>query len=137
MEQKKIERARELRASGMMYKDIAKELGETESAVYYNCGPLQKEKAKDRDIRRNLTHPMRRKTLSFLSNKTLKPRKPPTLRKILYPKYKNFGLVSLKQGRRKFYMPNFTYEQVLEKIGDSPVCYLTRQTYRSNETTNI
>lgn len=107
---------------GKNYREIIDELGCSEGTVYYHLVPGAKEKNRQRcKIARLKEEPLYRKFYQF--NHKLKRKHPLSLNScntqdvILYSKYNTFT------GGKT--VATFTIEQLKDKIGDSPKCYLT------------
>lgn len=108
----------ELRSQGYSYKRISETLGCSKSTISYHCGQDQKIKTLERNAvyRQNnvilkkihrFHHP--RKNIKFQNNISK------NLNQKLSSKIRKFG----------GYKPMFTVNELLEKIGENPKCYLT------------
>lgn len=105
-----------LRSKGYSYNRISKELGCAKSTVCYYCSDGQVEKARDR----------KRKNRA-VNKRAILTRKVDRLRVVLKNRTRDFqrrngGYLTSKMER------NFTINDLLEKIGESPSCYLTGRT---------
>jgi CRISPR/Cas system Type II protein with McrA/HNH and RuvC-like nuclease domain len=109
----------ELRDAGYSYKQIIAELNCSSSVVSYHCGENQKEKTRQRTLKHKKANPLRTKFYAFLESKKVGKsisQQSPNIKRILKNKMFHFN-------RNDEYM--FTLEQLMEKIGNSPKCYLT------------
>ena len=128
MSRKLKEKILELRNLGKSYGEIEQELNCSRGLISYHCGEGQKEKNKVRKINYKLkiTSKIARK-IEFFSinnnngkafNKNLS-----SLKAKLKWKIEGF---SMSSGKSKIYVkPSFTADQLLDKIGGDPKCYLT------------
>lgn len=112
----------ELRSQGKSYKEIAETLNCSRGAISYHCGKGQKNKSKIRQRKNNQTrHPYYRKMHAFkVTNRNYEKVKIAQSKfyKVLYYKIYTF--------RRKSDMSNdITIENILNKFGENPTCYLT------------
>ena len=96
----KGKRIKELRSEGKTYDEIEEIVGCSKSLIAYYCGFDQKRKYKDR--------------LNKLRSKS------PILKKL-----ENFRRRKHKSKKNKNKSEKYSYLDVLEKIGENPVCYLT------------
>lgn len=116
----------ELRDRGYSYRDIQNKLKCSKGTISYHCGEGQKDKTSNRrKSRRNKQHPLKTKLERFLyrskcSNKNSQENNR-KLNKILYQKIQTFST----NNRREYNGMSFTVEDLLNKIGDKPVCALT------------
>tara|TARA_R110000765_G_scaffold7963_9_gene26168 strand:- start:6971 stop:7510 length:540 start_codon:yes stop_codon:yes gene_type:complete len=104
-----------LRSQGKTYSEIVKELGCSKSTVSYHCGKGQKEKHIKRQEDRYKKLPLTKRIEKFKNRKT-------------YYKLRDFGRrvhSPVNKGLNPTSDNKFTYDDVLDKIGDSPICYLT------------
>lgn len=108
----------ELRTLGYSYNKIAAELKCSKGTVSYHIGDGQK----DKSILRNKSHDkdkiVQKKIYKFCSIKkdaTLQFKKEKTIQEILYTKIRKFGDMQIM----------FTPQDLIDKIGDNPTCYLT------------
>lgn len=108
-----------LRVDGLSYAEIANKLQCSTGTVCYHLDPSQKKK---RIKRRNkyYCHPYIKKLEFFISRKQNHyiKKNTDTWRKKMYNKVENFG-----RGEKV----NFTYQDVIDKFGENPRCYLTNQ----------
>lgn len=116
----------ELRKLGYSYPEIQKKLQCSKGTISYHCGEGQKNKTANRRIlNRSKQHPLHRKVENFIKNIPLanshSKQTNRTINKILYQKIAVFSRINSKDYN---YM-SFTVEELLQKIGDNPVCGLT------------
>ena len=123
----------ELRGQGKTYNEIVSLLGCSKGTVGYHLGDNQKQKTRFRTrIRRRVEHPFVRKLEKFKSPYHTPVRKPPIhkTRKLIQLKIETF----FKDRRLKMYTtPSFTVQDVLDKAGPNPTCYLTGQPIDINQ----
>lgn len=115
-----------LRKSGKSYGEIAKLLNCSKGTIAYHCGDGQKAKAYNRRKINSvkLINKIRKKIQNFsLKRKTyIYPISTSELRlKILY----RIVSFSMREDRTTYTTPLFTVDEFLEKIGESPRCYLS------------
>ena len=107
-----------LRKEGKTYNQIAEELKCSKSNVSYH---LEETYRKKRRILRQKQHPLIRRVEYFLAEKIYSSRiikkNRDALNKILYHRVKTFS--------DSVRTMSFTVKELLEKIGETPVCYLT------------
>jgi len=114
-----------MRSSGSTYNEIVEKLGCSRGTISYHCGEGQKEKSNRRRIKnRSNQHPFVRKVENFKSKTKDKKNTFPTheTKKLIQLKIETFCLMYKS---KTFVKPDFTVEDVLDKVGDNPVCYLT------------
>lgn len=115
-----------LREQGLSYRKIEKTLGCSRSTVSYYCGNRQKEKNKERQrINRNLQHPYKRK-IEYFSNPRLhlNNKKPcHKWKKLIQLKIETFFYD--RANNMAYRKPEFTVQDVIDKFGEKPKCYLT------------
>lgn len=106
----------ELRSQGKSYREIQKELGCSKSTISYHCGDGQKEKTKERTQKNRDNNSLLRKVENFKTK----------ARKGIINKSQKFQLKS-KEGIQVMSETTmeFDHHDVLKKIGDNPICYLT------------
>lgn len=119
--------------SGYSYQDIADELGCAKSTVCYHIGTGQKIKSQLRQQKnRKLQHPFYGKIDTFCKQYILKCKKyddyVTNLRARIITKIRNFN--------RKTREMLFSVEDVLNKFGENPRCYLTGKTINIAETSS-
>lgn len=109
----------ELRNAGYSYNKIVEELNCSKSVVAYHCGKNQKEKNRQRNFKYKKTNPLKTKLYAFhekTKDGQFVSQQKPDIYRILISKRFHFN-----NGGE--YM--FTIEQLMEKIGSRPKCYLT------------
>lgn len=112
----------ELRAKGLSYRQIQKELGCNPSSISYHCGIGQKEKSAARVKKSHKKcHPFRDKLTRFNLTQNILERKQSKLCNLdeIY-----LNKVRLTNNRSKN-MDKITLEEVKNKFGENPKCYLT------------
>ena len=115
----------QLRESGLSYDKIAEQLSCSKSTISYHVGQGQKEKfAVRRKKSRNNQHPYVRKIENFQIETTPASSKPPThhTQKLLALKIQTFSRI---HGDMSYQKPQFTVQDVIDKFGEHPTCYLT------------
>jgi len=125
-----------LRSEGKTYNQIAKELSCSKSVISYHCGSgSEKARVKKQVANR---HPLCRKVSGF------KTRCSRSNYKELQYKLKTFKRKSSRSGNHtntivNSVSKNYTCKDVLKKIGDNPICYLTGKSIDLNkpETYNL
>lgn len=111
------EKIKQLRKSGLTYDQISQKLNCNKSTVCYHIGYGQKQKTAIRRIKnRSQLHPYKRKIECFIQpscrwKKTLKAKL-----ETFHRKYKNMS---------EYQKPLFTADDVINKFGENPICYLT------------
>lgn len=115
------ERILALRAEGKSYRQIEAELGCAKSTVAYYCSEEQRKKAKARVVNLRASNGLVRKVEVF---------KRPTKVSNAHPGTstagkKTYTKVSRFQGHVPVSEQEFSFQDVVDKHGDSPVCYLT------------
>lgn len=112
-----------MRAAGSTYNQIRDTLGASKGLISYHCGAGQKEKTLKRQQKsRKNAHPLKRKIENFC----LDQRRTRTVHKLLYRKMVSFCRETT--GKFTSDMASFTISELLEKIGEAPVCALTGRT---------
>lgn len=113
----------QLRSQGRTYREICDVLNCSKGLVSYHCGIGQKEKHNNNQRKRRKSNPLRNKMEEFLRRNYIK--KPSLNTSPLYRKYIDFFKTLVNNRRNGRMQPTFTMEQLLDKIGPSPRCYLT------------
>lgn len=115
-----------LRESGKSYGEIAKLLNCSKGAVSYHCGIGQKEKTYNRNVlnKKKIVSKIRRKIQEF-SLKRKEYIYPTSISKLSSKIRHKINEFSMKKDRTTYSTPLFTADQLLEKIGDKPTCYLS------------
>lgn len=101
-----------LRSEGLSYRQIKNILGCSTSTISYHCGEGQKEKNRKRHQKWKNNNPLKVKTDRFLSR---------GLKMKIRDFQRNRDKGVFVNGREF----NFNYSELLEKIENNPVCYLT------------
>ena len=118
-----------LRRQGKTYNQIAEQLGCSKSTISYHCGDgSEKQRTKTANKKQTKKSKVSRKINSF------KSRVP---RRVFRGKVKTFKRRKLKKRSHtkvNNISSNYTYEDVLKKIGDTPRCYLTGTLIDLNKT---
>lgn len=115
------EKILKLREEGKSYKQIVKELGCSIGTVSYHCGKNQKEKTKARSSKNRLTSVICSK-LDKYCRKQLQSKADDFQRERpnrYDPEKKKYIFIG------KHLNKEFGYKDVINKLGDNPVCYLT------------
>lgn len=118
------EQIHKLRDLGYSYNKIVKELGCAKSSVCYTLGEKQKEKTYSRTKQRRNNHPYIQKIDRFLVKYKIPPltnKSKTKLLVVLYTKIQTFI------GKQSMKMAEFNVNDVLNKFGENPTCYLTGQ----------
>lgn len=108
----------ELRELGYSYNKIVEKLKCSKSTVSYHLGDGQKDKSALRNKKYDKYSIVQKKIYKFCSiqkNALLQYRKEKTIKEILFTKIRNFG-----DG-----IMTFNAQDLLDKIGNDPICYLT------------
>lgn len=109
----------ELRNKGYTYNQICLELNCSKSIVSYHCGAGQKDKTLIRNAEYRQKNVILKKIHRFYQSYTIRSNysniSSKTIKQKLYSKIRKFG----------DYQPMFTVEDLLNKLGSNPVCYLT------------
>jgi len=115
----------ELREKGFSYRQIQDELGCSRGTISYHLGKGQKEKTRLRKIKHLKKHPYISKINHFLydsrKNTTSRKKGNTKIRRLIYDKIKTFRRTKTGGNMEN----SFTVEDVIEKFGESPTCYLT------------
>jgi 5-methylcytosine-specific restriction endonuclease McrA len=113
-----------LRKQGLSYNKIQQIVGCSKSAISYHCGKGQKKKKNNRQIKRRSDNCLIQKVENFRNRKykhiiyDLENR---DWRDILQIKIRGFSMKrKIKKVKQKFSLQN-----LIDKIGDNPTCYLT------------
>jgi 5-methylcytosine-specific restriction endonuclease McrA len=112
-----------LKSQGKSYAEIQKTLGCSKGTIAYHLGDGQKEKTRNRTRKHRKFHPFVMKIEAFKGSNTVRKGRIPTHKtnKLLYDKTMDFQ----KDGVKNIMSQTFTIEDVKNKIGDTPTCYLT------------
>lgn len=101
-----------LRNQGKSFREIEKILGCSKATISYHCSEGQKNKAIARNKKLRSKKPLLRNIESYKN------------RKAFATKTRDFGRRKGKELNEKSEC-NFNYEDVLNKFGENPICYLT------------
>lgn len=115
-----------LSKEGLSYQEIALKLSCAKSTVCYYINPTQKNKSRLRTQKRRKKHPFISKREHFLGSKKTKYKNyktQNTVRKKLQLKIETF--FQDRKNNMKYQKPDFTLEEVIDKFGENPKCYLT------------
>lgn len=113
----------ELREQGDTYDQISEKLGCSKGTVAYHLNPKVKEKSKIRQrMNRAKRHPFIKKIELFHNPKVRGVRKPGIHQ---WKKKFQLKLESFCRENKMYSKPTFSVEDVIDKIGDDPKCYLT------------
>lgn len=121
------EKILKLRSEGKSYRQIQKILNCSKGTVSYFLGKGQKDKAKNRmRSLRTKQHPFIRKLENFIQINNR------SIQNIKLPLHKKRKLIQLKletffkdRNTGKYMKPTITFEEVINKLGTNPICYLT------------
>lgn len=114
----------ELHQKGLSYSEIEKETGCSKSLIAYHCNKTTKHKQKLNQRKRRKNNPLEGKYYKFIRRKTKKnnlKNSKHRLNKFLQNKITHF-FTSKKDG---YMSPTFSLQELKDKIGENPVCYLT------------
>lgn len=127
----------ELRKQGYSYNKIKDVLGCSKGTIAFHCGEGQKEKSNLRKRKKRDVSPVVKKIENFYSNSRKKINEhermkiitDKTIRLKLRSKLLSFFKKTKRRinNKRKYegYKSMFTVDQLIEKIGENPICYLT------------
>ena len=118
-----------LRNEGKTYDEISSALNCSKGTISYYCGVNQKEKTKLRTRKyRKTLHPYCKKISRFQQPFTIKNKRTNKnkWRKIMTDKINDFHKTNkTNKNARDSEKNTFTVEDVIDKFGESPVCYIT------------
>lgn len=122
------EKILELRNLGYSYRSIEKELGCSKGTISYHCGVGQKEKGKKRKIinQKNINNKIKKKIETF-SSVHKSERKYKNNVKLINKIHFKINSYNMPIKNKTYHKPTFTAQDLLDKIGDNPTCYLTGQ----------
>lgn len=109
-----------LRNEGKTYNEIKKELGCSKGTISYHCGYGQKEKNNNRLIKFRNNNPIKSKTDKFRGFEF---------------KCRDFNKIENNNKLQRSTL-NFSYEDVINYIGENPICYLTGRNIDINKTSS-
>jgi len=124
-----------LRSEGLSYREIEKRVGCCRGTISYYCGEGQKEKSRNRQrTNRAKRHPFQSKVERFAFQYSQRDKKisKTSWEKLLYAKLKRF----IRMPDDKYGTPEFTVQDVLDKVGDTPKCYLTGRPINIHDTSS-
>jgi len=113
-----------LKSLGYSYRQIVVELGCSKGTVAYYLGKDQKSKTVSRTNKQRAKHPYIHKLETFKHAKYSKYERAPlhgwkTIIKLKIDKF------CFDRKNKMYQKPNFTVDDVINKFGENPVCYLT------------
>jgi 5-methylcytosine-specific restriction endonuclease McrA len=114
-----------LRNQGKSYDEIKAILGCSKGTICFHLGPGQKDKHNKRQSsRRAKKHPYQRKIENFCLVR-IRRKRPPTQtnKKLLQTKIETF--FKDRKQNNMYVKPTFSIEDVINKVSEAPVCYLT------------
>lgn len=114
---------RRLYDEGNSYSEIVEKLSCAKSTVSYHCGPEQKNRSASRQRSRRETNTMVAKVDRFKQDVVYGDTKEPTSTPKDRERFK--ALDFQRNGSRGNRESSFLFQDVLDKIGESPVCYLS------------
>ena len=119
-----ITKMQKLRSQGKTYQQIADELGCVKSTICYHLSPGQKQKSYKRGLKKN---PISRKIEHFsqFKNYTQRPKTKRSTKRLLQDKTRDFSRGTLRMNNKKYITPTFNVDDVYQKFGENPICYLT------------
>jgi len=124
MKKKLKEKIIELKKSGLSYNEIQKKLNCSKGTISYHCGLGQKEKSRNRIQKHRNQNVLKKKIEGFnyckRKEKTEIKEKDKRIKEII--KLRIWRFSKMENGK---YKKMFNEEQLLEKIGKEPRCYLT------------
>ncbi len=118
---------KKLRQRGYSYREIKKELGCSSGTISYHLSEGQKEKTLERTRQRRNNDPLRRKLDSFTSTRRVEKiakEAKSTVAKLAWVKTQGFQR-RMKSAYKSKSEGNFTFNDVIEKMGRYTTCYLT------------
>jgi 5-methylcytosine-specific restriction endonuclease McrA len=111
-----------LRAEGLSYREICARLDCSKSVVSYHCGDGQKVKTRIRAQKRRGRAVVDNKIYRFKNKKALRD--------------KTNDFQRREGGKLKIRKIIFNYEDVMQKFGETPICYLTGREINLEDTKN-
>lgn len=121
------EKILKLRESGLSYSEIVSEVGCSKSTVCYHLGENQREKHYIRKKNNRENNLLSQKLWNFKNAFHTKPRKVQNQQSIerkMYEKIHAFHKTKTKNGNKSMKL-EFTMQDVINKFGENPKCYLT------------
>ena len=111
----------DLRDQGKTYQEICDILSCSKGAVAYHCGDGQKDKVRDRVKKNTSSNPLLKKISCFCGkSRTFSTLQHSSRKKQLTLVYKIYTFRNHRFGDND--MINFTVEELIDKIGENPVC---------------
>ena len=132
MQRELKKRILELRSQGHSYNEIKAKLGCSKGTICFHCSPGQKEKTRLRLVKRRNNNPLIKKIEHFcfgrkkVTNEHLESINVVTNLEIK-KKIQNKLIHFFRKDKKRYNKFMFTAQQLLDKIGSNPVCYLTGQ----------
>lgn len=127
----------QLRKQGKTYFEISKLLGCDKATISYHLNPNVKLKSlKNQQIRRKNKHSYNRKLEFFACYRVRKcnPKNQLNIRRSIRSKIYKF---SRREKKMIKYQPaNFTVEDIINKFGENPICYLTGLPINTNKSSS-
>lgn len=120
--QKRKEDIIRLRKEGKTYSEIQEEIGCSKSTISYHCSEDGNEKKRTKARNKTINHKLSRKITAFKSRCTRENYQ--TFRSKVKT-YKRSGTSNYTHSVVNNLKKNFTTKDVIKKIGQNPVCYLT------------
>lgn len=111
-----------LKEDGKSYNEIAKIVGCSKSTISYYCGKDQRKKSSERQKKRRKENPLSKKLDHYKNRKSLDTRVGKFQMRLDSSAEERNGSFATSRSKVKF---TFNKNDVLEKFGDSPECYLT------------
>ena len=105
-----------LRSEGKTYRQIREITGASKGTISYHCNDDQKLKHKE-SRERNLLKSRISKKINRFKEKTSS-----SINRVLSTKVRHFNM---NRKTKKDTLPSFTLQDVIDKFGDNPMCYLT------------
>lgn len=119
----------QLRAEGKTYDEIRQITGASKGTISYHCGEGQKEKYSKRLKKsRSIRHPFCGKLESFITpqkGRVKHSKNTDLLKNRLKLKIEKFHRNRRKKDRDMYVKPTFSIQDVINKFGENPRCYLT------------
>ena len=119
----------ELREQGLSYREVETKLGCSRSLISYHCGTGQKDKTLNRQRKDRKENVVRTKVHAFVGTKPRRPQKNKKdkreIKKILQVKITQFCLNGKRKDKSVRCKLMFKVQDLIDKIGDDPICYLT------------
>lgn len=115
----------DLKSQGLTYNEISAKLGCSKGLISYYLNPGGKTKSLDRQRKnRSKNHPYTKKLEHFLHKKA-KPKNNKVKNTIRYIYRHLLESFFMDRKTKTYQKPTFTVEDIIAKLGENPVCYLT------------